>query len=112
MRFNTKIFIFINTVFRGYAQNVPVLTVSSVGINNNNQRFRCIMTTGDCKIVTTEAAIRVAVGQEDVESGEKGIVVYPNPGGHTIRIRLGDRMEMHHLEIVDMTGRVFSILWK
>ena len=112
MRFNTKIFIFTNTVFRGYAQNVPVLTVSSVGINNNNQRFRCLLTVWDYKTVTTVVAIRIAVGIADTVMDGAGIVVYPNPGGHTIRIRLGDRMEMHHLEIVDMTGRVFSILWK
>ena len=82
-----------------------VLTVSSVGMNNNNQRFRCLLTVGDCKTVTTDAAIRIMVGIADTVRNEVEMVVYPNPGSEELRIRFGAEMEVQDVVLVD--GFVF-----
>jgi hypothetical protein len=92
--------------------NGPVLTVSSVGMNNNNQRFRCLLTVGDCKTVTTDAAIRIAVGIADTVMDGVGMVVYPNPGSEELRIRFGAEMEVQDVVLVDGLGRILEVEWR
>jgi hypothetical protein len=92
--------------------NTAQLTVSSVGMNNNNQRFRCLLTTGDCKTASTDASIRIAVGVEETAESIQDAVLYPNPGGAVFHIRLNEKTGVQSVELFDITGRSISVTWE
>jgi hypothetical protein len=63
------------------------LSVASVSAANNNQLFRCLITSGTCKDTTSEAKI-ILSGVGVNESRLDALTLSPNPTSGTIRFNL------------------------
>ncbi len=64
-----------------------ILTVSNVALSNNNQLFRCMITSGSCSDTSDLATLIVDNNMTINETGNKnGILVFPNPTTNQVNI--------------------------
>ena len=82
------------------------LTVSSVTLSNNNQLFRCIVSSGSCSDTSIVATLTVIndVGI-NILSDENSFVVYPNPASDLITVNVNSNLLSSAYFISDMLGR-------
>ncbi len=83
------------------------LTVSSIGVNNNNQTFRCIVGSGSCSDTSNVATLSLStVGFEDV-SLLKNVELYPNPAITVINVKMSTALINNAIiELYDATGKL------
>lgn len=63
------------------------LTVSNVTLSNNNQHFRCVISSGSCSVVSDTAVLMVDESVSVLENGETPeIRIYPNPASTVVTI--------------------------
>ena len=83
------------------------LTVSNVTMSNNNQPFRCIISSGSC-IDTSDVAVLTVnnnVGINEVSQSNL-FSVYPNPAQHIINIKADAKLLGSVYSIYDNTGKI------
>jgi FtsP/CotA-like multicopper oxidase with cupredoxin domain len=80
------------------------LTVSNVSLTNNNQSFRCVVSSPDCSQTSEAAVLSVfALGAEDYLFNR--FAVFPNPAGETLNILAADGLGISSWQIMDLAGR-------
>ncbi len=80
------------------------LTVSSIGVNNNNQTFRCIVGSGSCSDTSNVATLSLSsVGVEDL-SLLKNVELYPNPA--TAELLIKSVLKFSSIKIINNVGQV------
>ena len=89
----------------------PVLSVSSLSMANQGQRFRCIVTLRSCKEISNDAAIRIAL-DADTLAEIPVIMLYPNPNSGVFTIRLNQAYPFEDLRVRDMLGRDMPIQYR
>lgn len=63
----------------------PVLTIANVGLQNDNQLYRCILSSADCNASSDIA--RLSVGSAGFQPSNSEVVhVFPNPGTSKINV--------------------------
>jgi len=85
------------------------LTVSNATLANNNQQFRCIVTSQSCQDTTTAAALTVTddTGIDNDLSSE--IKIYPNPVSNELIIESTTDSEEISFEILNSIGQTVCI---
>ena len=83
------------------------LTVSYVTMSNNNQPFRCIISSGSCTDTSDVAMLTVNnnVGINET-SQDKLFSVFPNPAQSAINVKADSKLIGEVYTIYDNTGRV------
>ncbi len=85
--------------------NTPVLIVSNVNAGNNNQLFRCVITTGSCTVESDEALLTVNPNTSVSESTAKPFRTYPNPTHQAVTIETGAAHIGSPYTLFDLHGR-------
>ena len=82
------------------------LTVSNVTMSNNNQPFRCIVSSGTCAD-TSDVAVLTVNNNASIEalSNDKLVTVYPNPAQNQLHVKTGIELMNASYSIIDNTGR-------
>ncbi len=95
----------LNNVGQYSGVTTNTLTVSSVSLSNNNQPFRCIITSGSCSD-TSQVAILTVNNNMDTENwSNAGLVVYPNPAQDHMVIKVNPSWIGSSYSIMDAAGR-------
>jgi len=82
------------------------LNVSNVTMSNNNQVFRCIITSGSCTD-TSDVAFLTVVDNVGINEFEKGLLfsVYPNPAKSVINVKADSKLVGATYIVYDNTGK-------
>lgn len=82
------------------------LTVSTTTLSNNNQQFRCIITSGLCKDTSNVAVLTVIndIGIQDFSKGQS-FSVYPNPAKSQINVRADANLLGSIYSVFDNSGK-------
>jgi hypothetical protein len=81
-------------------------TVSNITLNNNNNAFRCIVSSGTCKDTSATAILKVYDPNSITEIENKEISIYPNPTSALLHVEFErSDMESLSLSIKDLVGR-------
>jgi hypothetical protein len=87
--------------------NTDTLTISSLANSNNNQKFRCIITFGNCAETTDVASITVK-STGIALSEESEISVFPNPSNGFIYLKINSILLNNKYKIIDQQGRMIA----
>lgn len=86
--------------------NTPELTVSNVNQTNDNQLFRCVVTTGSCVLESDEATLTIGTGIFVTEQNEHAFAVWPNPVVAVLSIEVGSGFIGAPYLVFDLNGRM------
>ncbi len=83
------------------------LTVLNTTLSNNNQLFRCAITSGSCTVLTNSATLTVIndVGINEL-SNEHLFSIFPNPASNQISLKADERFIGNSYIIYDYTGKM------
>lgn len=97
----------LNSVGQYSGTNTDTLTVSNVMMSNNNQPFRCIISSGSCSDKSNVAVLTVNnnVGINET-SQDMLFSVFPNPAQSVINVKADSKLFGSVYSIYDNTGRV------
>jgi len=97
----------LNSVGQYSGTTNDTLTVSNVTMSNNNQPFRCIISSGSCSDTSNVAVLTVNnnVGINET-SQDKLFSVFPNPVQSVINVKADNKLVGEFYTIYDNTGRV------
>jgi hypothetical protein len=97
----------LNSVGQYSGTTNDTLTVSNVTISNNNQPYRCIVSSGSCSDTSNVAVLTVSnnVGINET-SQDKLFSVFPNPAQSIINVKADSKLIGTVYSIYDNTGRV------
>jgi hypothetical protein len=84
--------------------NNDSLTVSNVTMSNNNQYFRCIVSTEGCSD-TSKVAVLTVDGNLGIEETENLFKVYPNPTSEELNITIATKFIGSTYKILDLLGK-------
>ncbi len=86
--------------------NNDTLIISNVTMNNNNQAFRCIISSGSCSDTSDVATLTVNnnVGLQEF-SDDNLITVFPNPAKSIINLKVNSKFIDSKYEIYDNSGK-------
>lgn len=83
------------------------LTVSNVTMSNNNQPFRCIVSSGSCSDTSNVAVLTVNNNVGINENTQDNLFsVFPNPAQSVINVKADSKLLGQVYSIYDNTGRV------
>ncbi len=87
--------------------NTDTLQLNTTTLSNNNQRYRCIVTSGACVDTTDEAILTVQnnVGVDE-DFAALGVKIYPNPAQHVLHVRVAGALQGNSFSIVNQLGQV------
>jgi hypothetical protein len=91
--------------FSGATTNTQ--TVSSVTLSNNNNRFRCIVSSGNCRDTSATAILNVYDPNGIAETSLEQIKVYPNPTSAVLHVDF-DHSDLsgYTISVKDLPGKV------
>lgn len=97
----------LNSVGQYSGTNDDTLKITHIFTNNNNQIFRCIVTSGDCKD-TSDVAILHIVNNVAIQkiTQDNSLQVYPNPVKNTLYLQAHLRLVGKEYAIYDAQGKV------
>ena len=97
----------LNSVGQYSGTTNDTLTVSNVMMSNNNQPFRCIISSGSCTDTSDVAVLTVNnnVGINET-SQDKLFSVFPNPAQSVINVKADSKLIGEVYTVYDNTGRV------
>jgi hypothetical protein len=81
------------------------LTVSGITPNNDNQLFRCVVSTASCSITSDIATLFVEVVL-GIDALTNNISIYPNPSADNIIIKANSEMIGSLYQIYNSTGKL------
>lgn len=88
----------------------PTLTVSNASLVQNNTKFRCVVSDGNCSDTSAIANLSVydhtAIKKQVVETYFK---LWPNPTENSVTIQVSDLFIGKLYQIIDQTGRLVLI---
>ncbi len=86
----------------------PELTVSDVTPANNNQLFRCIVSSGVCEFESDEAVLIFDDGVNVSNIDHLPFKVYPNPANAWLMVDAGTELIGEHWMLFDLNGRMLD----
>lgn len=86
--------------------NTNTLTVNNVGFNNNNQQFRCIISTTSCSDTSDVGILFVDDSMTLEGQSEETIKIYPNPTQTDFTIEVPGSIVGEQFVVLDNLGRV------
>ena len=101
----------LNSVGQYSGTSNNTLTVSNVTFSNNNQPFRCIVSSGSCTDTSDVAVLTVVnnVGFNDLSTSK--LSIYPNPTNGDFTITGLELVgTVSSLSLTDMNGKVVKVL--
>ena len=97
----------LNSVGQYSGTTNDTLTVSNVTMSNNNQPFRCIVTSGSCSDTSNVAILTVNNNVGINENTQDNLFsVFPNPAESVINVKTDSKLIGDVYSIYDNTGRV------
>lgn len=97
----------LNSVGQYSGSTTNSLTVSNVTMSNNNQPFRCIVSSGSCSDTTNIAVLTVNNNVGINESSQNNLfTVFPNPARSVINLKADSKLLGQIYSICDNTRRV------
>jgi hypothetical protein len=97
----------LNSVGQYSGTNTNTLTVSNVTMSNNNQPFRCIISSGSCSDTSNVAVLNVNNNVGINEFTQNNLFsVYPNPAHSQINIKADATLLGSIFTVYDNTGKV------
>ncbi|MEY3050195.1 MAG: hypothetical protein RL365_2233 [Bacteroidota bacterium] len=96
----------LNNVGQYSGTSNDTLIVSNVLMSNNNQPFRCIVSSGSCSDTSNEAVLTVNnnVGINKFSLDEL-LTIYPNPTQTVINVKVDSKLVGEPYSVIDNTGR-------
>jgi len=97
----------LNSVGQYNGTTNDTLTISNVTMSNNNQPFRCIVSSGSCSDTSNIAVLTVNnnIGLNEI-SQDNLFSVYPNPAKSLINVKADSKLIGEVYKIYDNSGRV------
>ncbi len=97
----------LNSVGQYSGTTTTTLSVANVTMSNNNQPFRCIISSGSCSD-TSEVAVLTVNNNVGINEFTQDYLfsVYPNPAQNVINLKADTRLIGNVYSIFDNTGRV------
>ena len=86
--------------------NTNTLSVNNVGFNNNNQQFRCIISTTSCSDTSDVGILFVDDSMTLEGQSEESIKIYPNPTQTDFTIEVPVSIVGEQFVVLDNLGRV------
>jgi Concanavalin A-like lectin/glucanases superfamily/Secretion system C-terminal sorting domain len=97
----------LNSVGQYSGTTNDTLTVSNVTLSNNNQPFRCIISSGSCSDTSNVAVLTVNNNVGINEFAQDNLFsVYPNPAQTVINIKADSKLIGEQYTIIDNAGRI------
>jgi len=97
----------LNSVGQYSGTTNDTLTVSNVTMSNNNQPFRCIVTSGSCSDTSNVAVLTVNNNVGINETSQDNLFsVFPNPAQSVINVNADSKLIGSVYSIYDNTGKV------
>ena len=97
----------LNSVGQYSGTTNDTLTVSNITLSNNNQPFRCIVSSGSCSDTSTVAVLSVNNNVGINETSQVNLFsVFPNPAQSVINVKADSKLIGSVYSIYDNTGRV------
>jgi hypothetical protein len=97
----------LNSIGQYSGTSNDTLTISNVTLTNNNQPFRCIISSGSCSDTSAIAVLTVLNNIGINEVSEFNLFsVYPNPAQHVINVKADAKLLESVYTIYDNTGKV------
>ena len=97
----------LNSVGQYSGTTNDTLTVSNVSLSNNNQPFRCIVSSGSCSDTSNVAVLTVNNNVGINETAQDNLFsVFPNPAQSVINVKADSKLLGQVYSIYDNTGRV------
>ena len=83
------------------------LTIANTTLSNNNQPFRCIISSGSCSDTSNVAVLTVNnnVGIDET-SKDNFFTVFPNPAQNIINVKVDSKLIGQVYSIYDNSGRI------
>ncbi|MEY4126144.1 MAG: hypothetical protein RL737_333, partial [Bacteroidota bacterium] len=96
----------LNNVGQYSGTSNDTLIVSNAIMSNNNQPFRCIISSGSCSDTSNVAVLTVNnnVGISQFSLNEL-ITIYPNPTQTVINVKVDSKLVGEPYSVIDNTGR-------
>jgi hypothetical protein len=97
----------LNSVGQYSGTTNDTLIVSNITMSNNNQPFRCIVSSGSCSDTSSVAVLTVNnnVGLNE-NTQDKLFSVFPNPAQSIINVKADTKLIGEPYNVLDNTGRV------
>jgi hypothetical protein len=97
----------LNSVGQYSGTTNDTLTVANVSLSNNNQPFRCIISSGSCSDTSNVAVLTVNnnVGINEFAQGNL-FSFYPNPAQTVINVKADSKLVGEQYTIIDNSGRI------
>ena len=97
----------LNSVGQYSGTTNDTLTVSNVTMSNNNQPFRCIISSGSCSDTSNVAVLMVNNNVGINETSQDNLFsVFPNPAQSVINVKADSKLIGEIYTIYDNTGKV------
>jgi hypothetical protein len=97
----------LNSVSQYSGTTNDTLTISNVTMSNNNQPFRCIISSGSCSDTSNVAVLTVNNNVGINEFAQDNLFsVYPNPAQTVINVKADSKLVGESYSVIDNTGRV------
>jgi len=97
----------LNSVGQYSGTTNDTLTVANVTMSNNNQPFRCIVSSGSCSDTSNVAVLTVNNNVGINETSQDNLFsVFPNPAQSVINVKADSKLIGDVYSIYDNTGRV------
>lgn len=98
----------LNSVSQYSGTGTSTLSISNVTMGNNNQPFRCIITTPGC-VDTSNVAVLTVINNAGVnEELTSNIVIYPNPSNDKLTVSVDETIIGKEYSIFDQVGKLVS----
>ena len=95
----------INNAGQCSGANDDSLIVSNISGLNNNENFRCIITSGSCSDTSIVAQLTINTTGIAETVDENGFVIYPNPVSDFITLKVNNTFFNKNYSIIDQLGR-------
>ena len=97
----------LNSVGQYSGTENDTLTISNLTLANNNQPFRCIISSGSCTDTSAIAVLTIGNITETKEISQSNLFsVYPNPAQHVINVKVDAKLLESVYTIYENTGKV------
>jgi hypothetical protein len=97
----------LNSVGQYSGTTNDTLTVANVTLSNNNQPFRCIISSGSCTDTSDVAVLTVNNNVGINETSQDNLfTVFPNPAQNIINVKVDNKLIGKNYSIYDNSGRI------
>jgi hypothetical protein len=88
--------------------NKDTLQISNLTAVNDNQAFRCILSSGVCNDTSEVVTLTVKASGNSKDFKNQNITIFPNPSNGLIDIKITPALWNNFFKIIDQQGRVVT----